>query len=62
MEPVGDDADRAGRIPERELRERDRQVEDENANEDAVDRGVTAWQGDARTYFGVLGFYGFSEF
>ena len=45
MEAVGDDADRTGGVPEHQLRDRDRQVEDENADEDAVNRAVTGWQG-----------------
>src|SRR3954469_21926536 len=45
METVRDDTDRARRIAEGQLRDRDHQVEDENANKDAVNRGVTAWQG-----------------
>jgi hypothetical protein len=40
VKAVGDDGDRAGRVAEDELRARDREVQDENAEENAVDRGV----------------------
>jgi hypothetical protein len=44
MESVRDDADRAGRVAEHELGHRDRQVQNENANQDAIDRGVAGCQ------------------
>ena len=40
VEAVGEDRDRAGVIPQRDLRERDEKVEKENAVEDAGDFGI----------------------
>jgi hypothetical protein len=46
VEAVGNDADRAGGVAECEFRDRDRQVQKENAKQDAVNRGVASRQGE----------------
>ena len=45
MKPVRQDADGAARVPERDLRDGDGEIQNENAKENTRDRGVTRRHG-----------------
>jgi hypothetical protein len=44
VKPVGDDADRPGGVAQNQLRDRDAEVEEQNAKQNAEDRVVTGTQ------------------